>query len=225
MKILLVEDDAKTRSFVLSGLAKAGHCVEAQEDGPGGLDAALCGGFDAIILDRMLPGTDGLSILKALRVQGIQTPVLFLTAASGVDDRVEGLDAGADDYLVKPFALSELAARLDAIGRRPGLLAEKTQLRVADLEMDLVSRRVSRDGKVIELLPKEFSLLECFMRNEGAVLSKSMLLERVWHFHFDPRTTLVETHISRLRAKVDRAFDTHLLHTIKNVGYSLHAPD
>ena len=183
------------------------------------------GEYDVIILDRMVPGMDGLSMLKALRASGVSTPVIFLTAVSGVDDRVEGFEAGADDYLVKPFAFSELAARLNALGRRPGTAKEVTTLSVAGLRMDLVKRRVTRDDHTIELMPKEFALLEYFMRSEGRVLSKTMLLERVWGFYFDTQTSVVETHISRLRAKIDKPFDVPLLHTIKNVGYTLRAPD
>jgi two-component system OmpR family response regulator len=173
----------------------------------------------------MLPGMDGLSLVKSLRAARIAIPVLFLTAVGGVDDRVEGLEAGADDYLVKPFAFSEMAARLNAIGRRPALQAEQTRLSVADLELDLIKRSVSRAGQSIDLLPKEFALLEYFMRSEGRVLSKTMLLERVWDFRFDPQTSVVETHISRLRAKLDKPFSQPLLHTIKNVGYCLRAPE
>jgi len=185
---------------------------------------ALRGSYDVIVLDRMLPGMDGLAVLRALRAAQVRTPVLFLTAIGGVDDRVEGLEAGADDYLVKPFAFSELAARLAAIGRRPVAMTEQSQLVVDDLEMDLLRRSVTRGGQPIELLPKEFALLEYFMRNEGRVLSRTMLLEHVWDFHFDPQTTVVETHISRLRAKIDKPFGNALLHTIKNVGYTLRAP-
>jgi len=224
MKILIVEDDRATRDYVLSGLKATGHCADSADDGVDGLAMALRGSYDAIILDRMLPGMDGLALLKALRASKVDTPVLFLTAISGLDDRVEGLETGADDYLVKPFAFSELAARLAAIARRPTRAAEATRLRVADLELDLLRRRVTRAGQEIELLPKEFALLEYFMRNEDRVLSKTMLLERVWDFHFNPQTTVVETHISRLRAKIDKPFETQLLHTIKNVGYSLRAP-
>ena len=224
MKILLVEDDALTRNYVLDGLRGAGHVVDAADDGVDGLSLALRGTHDAAILDRMLPSMDGLSLLKAMRAAGVDTPVIFLTAVSGIDDRVEGLEAGADDYLVKPFAFSELAARLGAIGRRPARASEQTRLVVADLEMDLVRHSVSRAGQTIELLPKEFQLLEYFMRSEGRVLSRTMLLERVWDFNFDPQTTVVETHISRLRAKIDKPFATPLLHTLKNVGYALRAP-
>lgn len=224
MKVLIVEDDEMTRDYIRAGLIGAGHGVDAAVDGIDGLALALRGTYDAIILDRMVPGMDGLAVLKALRAVKVHTPVLFLTAVSGVDDRVEGLEAGADDYLVKPFAFSELAARLAAIGRRPVPQAEQTRLRVADLEMDLVRRIVTRDGERIELLPKEFALLEYLMRNKDRVLSKTMLLEHIWDFHFDPRTTVVETHISRLRAKIDKPFEVPLIQTVKNVGYSLRAP-
>lgn len=198
--------------------------MDAAADGVDGLAMALRGNYDAIVLDRMLPGMDGLAVLKALRAAGITFPLLFLTAIGGVDDRVEGLEAGADDYLVKPFAFSELAARLGAIARRPAALTDQNRLVVHDLEMDLLRRSVTRNGQAIELLPKEFALLEYFMRNEGRVLSRTMLLEQVWDFHFDPQTTVVETHISRLRSKIDKPFDNALLHTVKNVGYSLRAP-
>ena len=225
MKVLLVEDDQVTRNYILSGLKEAGHSVDDASDGIDGLTLALRGNYDAAVLDRMLPGMDGLSILKAMRAAKITTPVIFLTAIGGVDDRVEGLDAGADDYLVKPFAFSELAARLGAISRRPTQAVEQTMLTVGDLEMDLVRRRVTRSGQPIELLTKEFQLLEYFMRSQGRVLSRTMLLEQVWDFHFDPQTTIVETHVSRLRAKIDKPFGVPLLHTIKNIGYTLRAPE
>lgn len=221
MKILLVEDDAVTRKYVLAGLRSAGHVVDDVTDGIDALTLALRDSYDAAILDRMLPGMDGLSVLKAMRSANVQTPVLFLTAISGIDDRVEGLEAGADDYLTKPFAFSELSARLGAISRRPAKSLEQTRLVIGDLEMDLLRRLVTRAGQPIELLTKEFQLLEYFMRSEGRVLSRTMLLEQVWDFHFDPQTTVVETHISRLRAKIDKPFKTELLHTIKNVGYTL----
>jgi len=223
MKVLIVEDDAMTRDYIASGLKGSGRLAEAVADGVDGLALALRGAFDAIILDRMLPGLDGLAVLKALRAANVHTPVLFLTAIGGVNDRVEGLEAGADDYLVKPFVFSELVARLAAICRRPASVVEETCLKVSDLEINVVLRIVQRAGKTIDLLPKEFALLEYFMRNEGRVLSKTMLLERVWDFHFDPKTTVVETHISRLRTKIDKPFDTPLLHTVKNVGYRLSA--
>jgi two-component system OmpR family response regulator len=171
----------------------------------------------------MLPGLDGLALVKALRALGNSTPVLFLTAVGGVDDRVDGLEAGGDDYLVKPFAFSELMARLNALARRPPAQTEKTKLEVFDLELDLVRRNCKRAGRPIDLVPREFALLEFLMRNEGRVVTRTMLLERVWELHFDPQTSVVETHISRLRTKIDKPFDHQLLHTVRNTGYSLHA--
>ena len=225
MKLLLIEDDRVTREYIRNGLISAGHVVDDTENGIDGLALALRGQYDAVILDRMLPEMDGLSILKAIRAANVVSPVLFLTAIGGVDDRVEGLEAGADDYLTKPFAFSELAARLGAIRRRPALATEQNLLSVGDLQMDLVRRKVTRAGTNIDLLPKEYLLLEYLMRSEGRVLSRTMLLEQVWDFHFDPQTTVVETHISRLRAKIDKPFETQILHTVKNVGYTLRAPD
>ena len=169
----------------------------------------------------MLPGLDGLTLVKTIRGAGRKVPVIFLTALGGVDDRVDGLDAGGDDYLVKPFAFSELLARVNALARRPQMKGEESQLKVADLEMDLISRKVTRGGQVIELQPREFRLLEILMRNKGRVVTRTMLLERVWSFHFDPKTSVVETHISRLRTKVDKPFDLELIHTVRGSGYSL----
>jgi two-component system, OmpR family, response regulator len=224
MRILLIEDDHQTLDYVARGLAENGHRCDTVVDGTDGLHQATRENFDVLVVDRMLPGLDGLSLVKAVRAACVMTPVLFLTAVGGVDDRVEGLDAGADDYLVKPFAFSELLARVHALGRRPPVQAEVTRLRVLDLEMDLIRRHVERAGKTIEVQPKEFELLELLMRNEGRVVTRTMLLERVWGFHFDPKTSVVETHISRLRAKIDRPFAVSLLHTVRNTGYSLHAP-
>jgi two-component system OmpR family response regulator len=224
MRILIVEDDDVTRDYIEEGLSAAGHHVMSTGNGAEGLSIALQGQFDAIVLDRMLPGLDGLALLRSLHASNCRVPTLFLTAVGGVDDRVEGLEAGADDYLVKPFALAELAARLSAIARRPGASVEDTFLEVADLRMDLLKRRVVRRTVRIDLQVREFALLEYFMRNEGRVLSKKMLLERVWAFNFDPMTTVLETNISRIRAKIDRPFPEPLLHTIKNVGYMLRAP-
>lgn len=221
---MIVEDDDVTRDFIATGLRGAGHGADTAANGIDGLSAALHGDYDAVVLDRLLPGMDGLAVLKSLRASNVPTPVIFLTAIGGLDDRVEGLEAGADDYLAKPFALSELSARLSAIARRPTRAAEQTCLEVADLKMDLLRRIVVRQGVEVELQAKEYSLLEYFMRNEGRVLSRGMLLERVWGFNFDPQTTVVETHISRLRAKMDKPFDCQLLQTIKNVGYTLRAP-
>jgi two-component system OmpR family response regulator len=223
MKILLLEDDGKTASYITTGLTSAGHAVDHVEDGRDAFALGLDSSYEVMIVDRMVLGLDGLSLVKALRSAGIPVPVLFLTAMNGIDDRVEGLDAGADDYLVKPFAFSELLARIGALRRRPPLSQEKTRLKVADLEIDLVRRTAERAGQSIELLPREFSLLELLMRNEGRVLTKTMLLERIWNFNFDPQSTVVETHISRLRAKIDKPYSRPLLHTLRGAGYSLHA--
>ncbi|MDL2404125.1 winged helix-turn-helix domain-containing protein [Rhizobium calliandrae] len=224
MRILLIEDDIKTGEFVSRGLREAGHVCDMLADGQDGLFHAIRETYDIFIIDRMLPGLDGLSIMRSMRAAGVKTPALFLTAIAGIDDRVEGLEAGADDYLVKPFAFSELLARINALARRPPAVSEKTMLQVADLTMDVMKRRVTRAGVEIELQPREFTLLEVLARNEGRVLTRTMLLERVWDFHFDPKTSVVETHISRLRGKIDKPFDVPLLHTIRNTGYSLHAP-
>jgi two-component system OmpR family response regulator len=224
MRILLIEDDRNTAEYIVRGMSEQGHVCDRLDNGPDGLSQATREAYDVIVVDRMLPGLDGLSLVKALRATGSKVPVLFLTAVGGVDDRVEGLEAGADDYLTKPFAFSELSARLNALARRPPFQPETTALKVHDLELDLLRRTARRGGMVIELLPKELALLEVLMRNEGRVVTRTMLLERVWNFHFDPKTSVVETHISRLRAKIDKPFDVPLLHTIKNAGYSLHAP-
>ncbi len=223
MKILLIEDDPSAAAFVARGFSEAGHVCDVLDNGNDGLFQATRETYDVIVADRMLPELDGLSMIRALRATGSRTPVLFLTAVGGVDDRVEGLEAGADDYLVKPFSFSELMARVNAIARRPQALNVETVLRVHDLELDLVRRAVTRAGQRIDLLPKEFILLEHLMRNEGRAVTRTMLLERVWDFHFDPQTSVVETHISRLRAKIDKPFDVPLLHTLKNVGYMLRA--
>lgn len=223
MRILYIEDDSRTAEWVARGFSEAGHVCDVLADGEDGLFQAMRETYEVLVIDRMLPSMDGLSLVRSLRAAGRKTPVLFLTSVGGIDDRVEGLDAGADDYLVKPFAFSELQARVNALARRPPPVAEQTVLQVADLKMDLIRRRVTRDGTDIELQPREFTLLEVLMRNEGRVVTRTMLLERVWEFHFDPKTSVVETHVSRLRAKVDRPFATALIHTVRNVGYSLHA--
>jgi two-component system, OmpR family, response regulator len=225
MKILLIEDDAETAAYVSKGLREQGHTVDHAADGRDGLFLAAGEPFDVMIIDRMLPGLDGLAIVKTLRGAGVNVPILFLTTMSGIADRVQGLDAGGDDYLVKPFALTELLARVNALARRPPPTAVETRLRVADLEMDLLKRVVTRAGRPIELQPQEFKLLEFLMRNAGRVVTRTMLLENVWEFHFDPKTTVVETHISRLRAKIDRGYDRELIHTVRGAGYSLRAPD
>lgn len=224
MRLLVVEDDKRTADYIAKGVTEAGHVCDVLADGRDALFAATRESYDVVVVDRMLPGLDGLSMVKAIRAAGVRTPVLFLTSVGGVDDRVEGLEAGGDDYLVKPFAFSELLARLNALGRRPPVQEQKTILKVADLEMDLVQRQVTRGGQPIELQQREFGLLEVLMRGEGRVITRTMLLERVWDFHFDPKTSVVETHISRLRAKIDKPFEVQLLHTVRNTGYSLHAP-
>lgn len=220
----MIEDDRRTADYAARGFGESGHRCDTLADGQDGLFQATRESYDVLIVDRMLPGLDGLSLVRALRAAKVMTPVLFLTSVSGVDDRVEGLDAGADDYLVKPFVFSELLARVNALGRRPPVQTEVTKLRVHDLEMDLIRRSVQRNNQTIGLQSKEFELLEFLMRSEGRVVTRTMLLERVWGFHFEPRTSVVETHISRLRAKIDKPFAEPLLHTIRNIGYSMHAP-
>ena len=225
MKILLIEDDRETSAHIVYALGKEGHEVELCHDGSEGLERARAGGHAALIVDRMLPGLDGLSLVRRIREEGSQTPVLFLTTMSGLDDRVEGLQAGADDYLVKPFAFPELLARVYAITWRSQRVGESepVRLRVGDLEMDLIRRTVQRAGRTIELQAQEFRLLEFLMRNIGRVVTRAMLLENVWDLHFDPRTNIVETHMSRLRGKVDRGFGVELIHTVRGAGYTLRA--
>jgi len=223
MKFLLIEDDSEVAGYVMKGLEDKGHDVDSAADGLQGLHLCMSEKYDLIIADRRLPGMDGLSIVKAVRAADIRTPILFLTTVSGLEDRVEGLNAGADDYLVKPFAFTELLARVNALLRRPPLFDAQTVLLVADLEMNLIQRRVTRGGQVIDLLPREFELLQYLMKNADRVVTRTMLLEHVWDFHFDPKTSVVETHISRLRAKIDRPFDQPLIHTVPRSGYSLHA--
>ena len=221
MKVLVIEDDLTTAEHISRGLSSNGHQFSHVADGKGGLAEALRSEFEVLIIDRMLPGVDGLSIVKALRKEGNQTPVLLLTTMSGLDDRVEGLEAGADDYLVKPFAMPELLARLNALARRPPVNGVQTTLRVGNLEMDLLKRDVRRESKLLDLQPQEFKLLEYLMRSDGRVVTKSMLLEHVWGFHFDPQTTVVETHMSRLRTKLDKDFAKPMIITQRGVGYRL----
>jgi two-component system OmpR family response regulator len=223
VRILLVEDDAETAAYVARGLEEAGHVVDRATDGQDGLFLATGGGHDVMVVDRMLPKLDGLSMVRAVRAAGIATPAIFLTARAGLGDRIEGLEAGGDDYLAKPFAFAELLARINALARRPPLQTEVTVLRVGDLEMDLIRRSVVRAGRRIELQPREFRLLEYLMRREGQVVTRTMLLEGVWDFHFDPKTSVVETHISRLRGKVDKGFGQELLHTVRGAGYVIRA--
>ena len=219
MRILLVEDDAETAAYVRRGLAEAGHTVDHAADGQDGLFLASGGGHDVLVVDRMLPKLDGLALVRALRAAGVTAPAIFLTARAGVGDRVEGLDAGGDDYLAKPFAFAELLARINALARRPRLQQETTLLRVGDLEMDLLRHTVTRAGQRIPLQPREWRLLEFLMRRKGEVATRTMLLEAVWDFHFDPMTSVVETHVSRLRAKIDKGFDRPLIHTVRGAGY------
>ncbi|MBB4000075.1 response regulator transcription factor [Aureimonas pseudogalii] len=223
MKVLLIEDDASTAHYVLTGLREEGHEIDHALDGSTGLELACTRTYDALVVDRMLPVLDGLSLVRALRSAGRDAPILFLTALGGVDDRVEGLEAGADDYLLKPFAFSELLARLNALMRRAPARREETVLVVGDLKLNLLSRVATRGGQPIDLQPREFRLLEYMMRNRGRVLTRTMLLERVWDFHFDPKTNVVETHVSRLRAKVDRPFATELIRTVRGSGYLIDA--
>lgn len=224
MKILLAEDDEKMAEYLTAGLTESGHSVDHVTDGRDALSYLLYNDCDLAILDRMMPGMDGLSVLKALRAAKKELPVLFLTAMGQVDDRVEGLAAGGDDYLVKPFHFSELLARIGVITRRGQKVADTTSLKVHDLTLDLMARSATRQGALIELHSKEFAMLEILMRNAGRVVTRTMLLEQVWNFNFEPNTTVVETHMSRLRAKIDKPFDVALIHTIRNTGYSMHGP-
>jgi two-component system OmpR family response regulator len=222
MRILLVEDDAEVARFVRKGLQETGHVVEHAGNGRDGLFLAASEQFDILVLDRMLPGgVDGVRLVETLRGQGNRTPVLFLSALSAVDERVKGLKAGGDDYLVKPFAFAELLARVEALARRPTIDAPTTRLRIADLEMDLLSRTVTRGGKRIEIQPREFRLLEHLLRHAGQVVTRTMLLEKVWDYHFDPQTNVIDVHVSRLRQKVDKGFDKPLIHTVRNAGYMI----
>ena len=221
MRVLIVEDDVETADFIAAGLVARGHEAVVARSGRDGCELAISGRFAVAVLDRMLPDLDGLAVVAIMRSEGVSTPVLFQTHLSGVDDRVEGLEAGGDDYLVKPFAFEELMARLIALARRPTLGASPILLAAGDLEMDLVARAVRRGGETIELQPREFQLLEFLMRSEGRLVTRKMLLERVWGFNFDPKTNIVETHISRLRAKVDRGRDAGLIQTVRGAGYVL----
>jgi two-component system, OmpR family, response regulator len=223
MHILLVEDDPQMAEYLRKALIEAGAVVDRASDGREGLLMAAGGDYDVLILDRMLPGLDGLAIVRTLRASGNHTPVLFLSALGDVDDRVEGLRAGGDDYLIKPFAFSELQARVEALLRRGTAEAPETRLRVADLEMDLLKREVTRAGQSIQLQPREFRLLECLMRHAGRVVTRTMLLEQVWDYHFDPQTNVIDVHISRLRGKIDKDFDPPLLQTVRGAGYRLQA--
>jgi two-component system OmpR family response regulator len=225
MKLLVVEDDRETALYLAKGLSESGYTVDQVGNGREGLFLATSASYDAIVLDRMLPSMDGLAMLGALRAAGISTPALILSALGSVDDRVKGLRAGGDDYLVKPFAFSELLARLEALLRRGAVTAATTKLRVGDLELDLLTRTVKRSDKPIEVLPREFRLLEYLMRNAGHVVTRTMLLEHVWDYHFDPQTNVIDVHVSRLRHKIDKSFESPLLHTVRGAGYCLRASE
>lgn len=223
MKILVVEDDETTGRFIARGLREEGHSVDLVTDGRSGLIEATGSAHDVMIVDRMVPELDGLTLVKTLRAAGNRTPVLFLTSLGSVEDRIGGLNAGGDDYLVKPFAFGELSARVAALARRPVALEQETVLKAGGLEMDLIARKVTRDGVVIDLLPREFAILEHLLRRKGRVQTRTMLLEAIWDISFDPMTNVVETHISRLRAKVDKPFGTELIKTVRGAGYRIDA--
>lgn len=221
MHILLMEDDVHAAKYLVKGLAECGHVVDHAGNGDDGLHLALTGDYDAIVADRLLPKRDGLSVVRMLRADHNTTPVLILSALGEVDDRVDGLRAGGDDYLVKPYAFAELLARIEALTRRREASAPEQALQVGDLVLDPRKQTVRRANRLIRLQPREFRLLECLMRDSGRVLTRTMLLERVWDFHFDPQTNVIDVQISRLRSKIDKNFDTPLLHTIRGAGYKL----
>ena len=223
MHVLVVEDDERVAGHVVKGLKAEGILVDHVADGRQALFQVAAEAYDVIVLDRMLPNVDGLKILQTLRASGDGTPVLILSALGDVDNRVKGLRAGGDDYLSKPFALSELIARVEALGRRKGVVQETTELSLADLQMNLLTRTVTRQGQPIDLTTREFSLLEYLLRNAGRVVSRSMLLEAVWDYNFDPQTNIIDQHVSRLRQKIDKDFDPPLLQTVRGMGYSLRA--
>jgi DNA-binding response OmpR family regulator len=221
MRILIIEDDAITASFIIKGLKQAGFVVEHARDGEEGLHLASTASYDAAVVDIMLPKLDGIRLIEKLRRKKIITPVIILSAKGTVDDRIKGLQAGGDDYLIKPFAFSELLARIQSLIRRAGSIAEPTTLTEGELMIDLLKRKVLRSGKEIELQPREFALLEYLMRNKGMVVSKTMIMEHVWDYNFDPQTNVVEVRICQLRDKIDRSFDNKFIHTIRGVGYVL----
>jgi len=225
LRILVVEDDSETASYLTGGLEEEGHAVSWSRAGRDGLFLAMSENFDLLIIDRMLPELDGLTLVKTLRAARIETPILFLTTMAGIDDRVTGLNAGGDDYLVKPFAFSELVARVKALSRRPRGTTVDTSFKVADLELDVVKHVVKRGGQQIQLQRREFRLLEYLMRHAGQVVTRTMLLDNVWNYHFDPKTNVVESHLSRLRTKIDKGFSPELIHTVRGAGYCLRAPE
>jgi two-component system, OmpR family, response regulator len=221
MHVLVIEDDRETAQYLAKSLKESGHAVDVAGDGESGLEVAQAGQHDVLIIDRMLPKLDGLSVIKTLRSDGIRTPVLVLSALGDVDDRVKGLRAGGDDYLTKPYAYSELLARIEALARRAVPEEQETRYTVGDLVLDRLSHRVSRNGEAIPLQPREYRLLEYLMKNAGQVVTRTMLLEHVWDYHFDPQTNVIDVHVSRLRAKIDKSFDRPLLHTVRGAGYMI----
>jgi two-component system, OmpR family, response regulator len=223
MRILVVEDDLEAQRYLVQGLKESGHVVDEAADGETGLNLALSRPYDVAVIDRMLPALDGLKVVAEMREHGNSTPVLFLSALSEVDDRVKGLKAGGDDYLTKPYAFVELLARVDALMRRRSPVTVKTQLTVGDLHLDLLTRAAARAGQAIDLQPREFRLLEYLMRHAGQVVTRTMLLEGVWDYHFDPQTNVIDVHVSRLRQKIDKGFEAPLLHTVRGAGYCLRA--
>ncbi|MFV0368058.1 MAG: response regulator transcription factor [Hyphomicrobiaceae bacterium] len=225
MRVLVIEDDRETAGFLQKSLKESGHVAEVASDGEGGLTLAREGGYDVLIVDRMLPLLDGLSLVKQLRAEGDRTPVLFLSALGEVDDRVKGLRAGGDDYLTKPYAYSELLARIESLARRHAPEEHATRYVVGDLVLDRLAHRVMRAGEAITLQPREYRLLEYLMRNAGQVVTRTMLLEHVWDYHFDPQTNVIDVHVSRLRAKIDKGFETPLLHTVRGAGYMIRDGD
>ncbi len=224
MRILLIEDDSSVADYIIKGLKESGYQVEHASDGKSGLVKATTEEFDALIVDRMLPNVDGLTIIQTLRAANNTTPALILSALGEVDDRVKGLKAGGDDYLTKPFAFAELLARIEVVLRRQETGSAVTRLKVADLEMDLLAHKVTRGGVVFNLQPREYKLLEYLMRHAGQVVTRTMLLENVWDYHFDPQTNVIDVHISRLRQKIDKGFDQPLLNTVRGAGYMLDVP-
>lgn len=223
MRILIIEDDVDAAAAMAKGLQDAGHETQHAEDGQAGLTAARDGQFDVLVVDRMMPKLNGVQVVETLRREGDQTPVLFLSALGEVGDRVDGLKAGADDYLVKPYAFAELIARVEALSRRRETGSVSTILKVGDLEMDLIGRAVHRGGTEIDLQPREFQLLEFLMRHANQSVTRTMLLEKVWEYHFDPQTNVIDVHISRLRAKIDKGFPRAMLQTVRGAGYRLEA--
>lgn len=221
MRVLLIEDDKETAQFLQKSLKESGHAAELAGDGETGLAMAEDGQFDVLVVDRMLPRLDGLTVVRSLRTKGVQTPVLILSALGDVDDRVKGLRAGGDDYLTKPYAYSELLARIEALSRRATPEEQQTRYVVGDLVLDRLTHRVTRDGEVIQLQPREYRLLEYLMKNAGQVVTRTMLLEHVWDYHFDPQTNVIDVHVSRLRAKIDKNFERPLLHTVRGAGYTI----